>query len=245
MFLTAKLSSLDVLASKDKKFSDFGDNRMELYQTWQLSEMTGLGAAAFSGRQGFTTINPGDMRLDAGDRRTMINDPYISHMIEPGKVVQLDVHFWESDDAESTHAVKSTFSDAALSHLLQALEAAGADEKAAKENLKSWIGDNAANIVQAGVGAVAPQLSPIVSAFDLNGLFGSLLNVAQENGDDYHGLYRIIIQTRTNGEWRMIAPTGPTQWQTGEGPLQPFHSVNVASGKIAYDAVFDVSLYGD
>ncbi len=243
MFLDAKLSKLQVRSAKDKPISDFGDSRMELYQTWQLSEMSGLGAESFAGKQGFSAIEARDMRLGAGDVREQIDDPRISHLIPENGVIQLDIHYWESDDGDSTRAVKSTFTNAALEKLMEALKAASKDERAAKESFDNWIGENAPKLIEAGIGVAVPTVSPVLAAIDLKPLLSSLVSIAKNNGDDYHGSSRFIIQTRADGTWRIIGRDRPTRWLEEEGPISILDTIQVANGKIDYDAVFEIAAY--
>ncbi|MGI9354283.1 MAG: hypothetical protein ACR2PF_03865 [Rhizobiaceae bacterium] len=134
------------------------------------------------------------MRFGAGDTRENIGDPRISHIIPESGVIQLDIHFWESDDGDATRAIKSIFTDAALDKLLQALDASDKDERAAKEKLVGWIGENAPALVEAGMAGAAPGFSGVLAAVDIKPLLSSLVGIAKENGDDYHATLDLLYK---------------------------------------------------
>ncbi len=240
MFLDITLDELQVFKSKDKPLRDIFDSRMELYQTWQMSEMSGLEGEVKRGRQGYSSTGAMDsaVRMGKGESR-QVGDPRVTHQLPDDSAVQFDIHYWESDGRGSTTAVRTAFSDQTLKQLQTAWEDATEEMRDARKDVSSWLDDNAESILKAGAAALLPPGAVgIAATYNLLPFLNTVVKLARRNADDYHGHSRFVIQTRGQNEWRVIAPSEHSQWMTGDGTLIFNDTVRNGDGSIDYRAGF-------
>lgn len=209
-----------------------GNTAIELYQTWQLSELTtveGTEKASWA-RQGFSTRGGmrGFTRFHDQEVKTVV-DPQITLAVNPATLpangdsrrLELRMHHWEQNDADSTQRIRTLFSDPSMQTLVDAWAASSANHDKARRSLDDWVSKNWQGIATQLISAASPAAAGVVSSLNLLPLLGLIVDLARNQSDRYFDEDRIIISLRRgtgdNVIWKVDGPALPPG-EEGQGP---------------------------
>jgi hypothetical protein len=230
MFFHISIHRIKAHRVSDHPWDPF-DRSIELYQTWHLAalEKADQMSPASWARMGCSSRGaPDDGTTFRDGTDLVVVDPQITLGVEPGAVqkveqrqFRLDFHHWESDPGNGTEKVRSAFTDITLQYMVNAWKAAGQDAAAARAALESWVSDNWKGAAKAIAMATAPAGRWVEVGSNLLPVVDLLVGMLKEQGENYFGQHRFILQQRGNKEtlqWQVTAPNGtPSGWKNGQG----------------------------
>jgi hypothetical protein len=209
-----------------------GNTAIELYQTWQLSELESVQGTEKAGwaRQGFSTKGGlrGYTRFHDGDTRTVI-DPQITLALNPELLpkddfrrLELRFHHWEQNDTDATQKVRTLFSDPSMQQMIDAWAASNGNSDRAKRALEDWVGKNWQSIAGHLIEMASPAAAGIVSTLNLLPFLGLVVDVARNQADRYFSEDRIIISLQSDAQGRVL-------WKI-DGPGLPPGEIGMGQG---------------
>jgi hypothetical protein len=208
------------------------DTSIELFQTWHLAALDTFAdnAPASWARQGCSSRGAPDdgTTLRNGDQVVVV-DPQITIGV-PDDITKLtgchqyrlDFHHWEADPGDATEKIRAAFTDATLKYMVDAWRSAKEDAVKARGALEAWVKQNWKDAVKAIAVATAPTSPWTQIGLNILPLVELLVGMLQEQGDDYYGMHRFVIQYRANGanslNWQITDHGGaPSGWLNGQG----------------------------
>lgn len=229
------------------------NKRVELYQTWHLSDIEPLVPLADKPvsswtRLGFSTRGGPDdgVSFTAGEERVVV-DPQIIFGLPDAAFVSgkktrfvIDYHHWESDG--STEKIRAAFSNTTLAYLMKVWKEAHGDQAAARARLEGWLKDNWQQTLKGAIAAAGVASSPwLAVGMSVLPVIDLLVDVAKNNGDEYLDMHRFVVELNGEGaagqtRWRVIPPSGTTPaWITGQGKQEFIARAQDGGGHNTFD----------
>ncbi|KYF85768.1 hypothetical protein BE20_09590 [Sorangium cellulosum] len=252
MFMHFTVHEIKAHKVQDHPFDPL-NRRVELYQTWHLSEIDPLvpladrPASSWS-RLGFSTRGGPDdgVSFREGEARTVV-DPQIifglpDDAFASGKRTRfvIDYHHWESDG--STAKVRAAFSNSTLAYLLKVWKESHADQAASRARLEGWLKDNWQQVLKGAIAAAGMASSPWVAVgTSILPVVELLVDVAKNNSDEYLDMHRFVVELNGEGapgqtRWRVVPPSGEApDWVTGQGKQEFVARAADAGGHNKFD----------
>jgi hypothetical protein len=232
------------------------DRSIELYQTWHLAALEKMDetSPASWARMGCSSRGaPDDGTSFREGTDLIVVDPQITLGVDPDAIknkeqnqFRLDFHHWESDPGSATEKVRAAFTDITLHYMVNAWKAAGEDAARARSALESWISTNWKDAVKAIAVATAPAGAWVQIGTNLLPVVDLMVGMLKEQGDNYFGQHRFILQQRGNGEtlqWQVTAPNGnPSGWKNGQSRHETEVRVLDGSGRNIIDVMYRFQL---
>ncbi|MAT39295.1 MAG: hypothetical protein CL946_06800 [Ectothiorhodospiraceae bacterium] len=204
------------------------DGASEFYWTWSVFLQKNDDDIDLA--QGFSVgcpVNDGYAFNNTHDdkKERILNDPRFTVQlpeVPEGKtaVVRLDIHCWEADN--NAEAVKKAFTNAAAQKFLQIYEEQQQRQKAALDKFAEWLDDEDDSIIQTLINAGTLSSSTFAVAKDIIGLIGAGVNLLQNSGHDYIGIWRAELFIENLGDryrYRWRFDDGVEEWWDDEGKI--------------------------
>ena len=255
MFFHVSIHRIKAHRVSDHPWDPF-DRSIELYQTWHLAALERMDetSPASWARMGCSSRGAPDDGTNFREGTDLIVvDPQITLGVAPAAIqnaeqshFRLDFHHWESDPGSGTEKVRAAFTDITLQYMANAWSAAREDAAKARAALETWISANWKDAVKGIATAAAPSGPWVQIGTNLLPAVDLLVGLLKEQGENYFGLHRFILQQRGNNEtlqWQVTAPNGnPSGWKTGQGRFESEIRVVDGSQKNILDVTYRFQL---